>query len=136
MDQKSSFSYKNTNPIQQGIFCIVLVTIISIICLVCRIKSIQSWNMILSPIFLFCFYNPIIGVFKQKMFQYAAISTIVLVILAFFIYLAGSFVSELSYAKVEELHKITALVFLFYFLLYTISIVFRAVLYLLNEVDK
>jgi len=136
MFQNSSFSFKDTHPIQQGLFCVALVTLISLFCLLFRIRSMQAWNVILSPVFLFCSYNPIIGIFRQKLFQYTAISILVLIGLSFYIYVAGNLVSDFSFKQSNELHLIAALAFVFYFLLFTISIVFRAVLYLLNEVDK
>ncbi len=136
MFKRIVINYKNINPIQQGLFCAFLVTIIALCCSIFQVKSMQAWDMILSPIFIFCCYNSIIGAFVQKPIQYTIISIFVLFILSFYIYILGNFVSNFSYQESQELHLIVALVFVFYVLLYLLCIVFRIILYLLHEADK
>lgn len=127
---------KDVHPIQQGLFSMALVSLIAFICYILQIKSMLAWSMILSPVFLFSCYNPIIGAFKEKPLPYTAVSILVLLIISFYIYLLGNLVSDFSYQKTPELHLIAALVFIFYFLLSTLCIVFRVILYLLHEADR
>lgn len=130
------FNFKTFNPIKQGIASLILISIIAIICLVFAVKSMYVWSMLLAPIFMFSSYNPIIGVFKQKPIQYTITSVIVLVILASYILIAGNFISDFKYQQTQELHLIASLIFVFYFLLSTVCVIFRIILYLLHEVDK
>ncbi len=130
------FDFKTLNPITQGIFYIVLISIIAIFCFIFSITSMYSWSMILAPIFLFICSNPIIGAFKQKPLQYTSLSIIVLITLATYIYITGNFISDFKYQQTQELQLIATLVFIFYILLSTLCVIFRTVLYLLNEADK
>ena len=136
MFKKSNFNYQKLNPLRQGIFTLLLITLVSVICLVVGQKNIQAWNMILSPIFLFCFYNPIIGAFQQKLLQYVGISILVFIFLLFYIYISGNFVSDFSYQQTDELHTITALVILFYFMFNLLCLLFRGILFMLKEIDN
>lgn len=130
------FNFKTLNPIKQGVFSIILISIIAVFCLIFGIKSMYAWSMIMAPIFMFSCYNPIIGVFKQKPIQYTLISVIVLIALSAFVLYTGNFISDFNYKETQELHLIASLVFVFYFLLSTLCVIFRIILYLLHEADK
>lgn len=128
--------FKEIGPLQQGAFVILLITIVSLCCLLFHQKNMQAWNLILSPIFLFCFYNPIIGAFQQKLLQYFATSILTFILLAMYIYVSGNFVSDFSYKESDELHIITILVIAFYFMFNLLCLLFRGILFLLNEIDN
>ena len=136
MFKKFEFNHQKLSPLRQGAFTLLLITIVSIFCLVTGQKSVLAWNMIFSPIFLFCFYNPIIGAFQQKLLQYIGISVIVFILLSGYIYFSGNFVSDLSYRQTNELHTITILVVLFYFLFTLLCLLFRGILFILKEIDN
>lgn len=130
------FDYKNLSPFQQGIMSALLVTLISIVCLVFHQNSMQVWNMLLTPILLFCFYNPVLGVFQQKPLQYFGFSLLVFISIAAYIYISGNFISTFPYKQTVELHLFTALIVVFYMLLYLLTMVFRGILYLLKSIDE
>jgi phosphatidylserine synthase len=104
-------------------------------CLLLNHKSIMAWNMVLSPIFLFCAYNPIIGVFHTNWWRYTYTSFLVLILVALYIYISGNFISEYSYRNTQELQRLSVLVFIFYFLLNLLCVVFKAILDLLEHID-
>ena len=134
--KKSLPDFKKIGPFQQGAFVILLITFVSIGCLVFHQKSMFAWDLILSPIFLFCFYNPIIGAFQQKLLQYIGFSLLTFVLLIMYIYISGNFVSDLSYKETGELHFITVLVITFYFMFNMLCLLFRGILYMLEEIDN
>lgn len=134
--KKSLPDFKKIGPFQQGAFVMLLITIVSLGCLLFHQKSMLAWNLILSPIFLFCFYNPIIGAFQQKMLQYFAASILTFILLAMYIYISGNFVSDFSYRQSDELHIITVLVVTFYFMFNLLCLLFRGILFMLNEIDN
>ncbi len=134
--KKSLPDFKNISPFQQGAFILVLVTILSLGCLLFRQKNMVAWNLVLSPVFLFCFYNPIIGAFQQKLLQYSASSILTFILLNMYIYISGNFVSDFSYRDSDELHFITILVITFYFMFNMLCLLFRGILYMLDEVDN
>lgn len=136
MTKKLHLDIKNIPPLQQGVFILLLVSAFSIGCLVFGFKGVQAWNLILSPLFLYCFYNPVIGAFHQKPLQYAGESALIFCLLGGFIYVSGSFISDFSYGMTVELHWMTALVILFYILLSFLSQIFRGILYLLEQIDQ
>ena len=136
MFKKSEFNYQKLTPIRQGFFTLILITVVSLVCLVIGQKSVLAWNLIFSPIFLFCFYNPIIGAFQQKLLQYIGTSIVVFILLSAYIYFSGNFVSDFSYRQTDELHTITVLVVLFYFLFTILCLLFRGILFLLQEIDN
>ncbi len=127
---------KNINPVQQGLFIVLMITLASLSCLVLNQKSMTAWNLIISPILLFCFYNPVIGIFQQKLLQYAVSSFFILLTIAVFTYISGNFVSDFSFQQSGELHYIAGLIILFYVLLYFLCLVFKGILSLLNEIDN
>jgi len=127
---------KDTTPIQQGLFSVAFITVISLCCLLFGVRSMLSWSMIMSPFILFCCYNPIFGIFKQKPIPYFCVSVIILIILAMYVFLSGNFVSDFSYKETQELHLIAALITVFYVMLNMLCIVFRVILHLLVEADK
>ncbi|MDB5226476.1 MAG: hypothetical protein JWN78_669 [Bacteroidota bacterium] len=92
--------------------------------------------MILSPIFFFIFYNPIIGVFQQKLLQYFTLSMIAFFSLVTYIYISGNFVSGSSFMQLEELHWMTKAVAIFYFMLNLICLLFRGIIYMLEQLDE
>jgi hypothetical protein len=133
--RKSYLDIESINPLYQGFFTVLLVSCCALYCFIFNHTSMQAWNMVLSPIFLFCSYNPIIGVFHKNWWRYTLYSFLVLLGVSFYIYISGNFISVCSYGNTEELQRLTALVFIFYFLLNLISIVFKAILYLLKHID-
>lgn len=80
---------KNTGPLQQGVFIMLLITALSLGCLLFRPQGMFAWNLISSPLLLFCFYNPIIGAFRQKPLRYFGISALVFILLGMYIYISG-----------------------------------------------
>ncbi len=127
---------KNINPVQQGLFIVLMITLASLSCLVLNQKSMTAWNLIISPILLYCFYNPVIGIFQQKLLQYAVSSFFILLTIAVFTCISGNIVSDFSFKQVSELHYIAGLILLFYVLLYFLCLVFKGILSLLNEIDN
>ena len=127
---------KNINPVQQGLFIVLMITLASLSCLVLNQKSMTAWNLIISPILLFCSYNPVIGIFQQKLLQYAVSSFFILLTIAVFTCISGNIVSDFSFKQVSELHYIAGLILLFYVLLYFLCLVFKGILSLLNEIDS
>ena len=87
-------------------------------------------------LFLFCFYNPVIGAFQQKLLQYTGFSVLTFILLSMYIYISGNFVSDFSYSKSDELHIMTVLVVLFYLLLNLLCLLFRGILYMLEQIDN
>ncbi len=130
------FDYKNLSPFQQGMLSALLVTFISLFCLVFHQNSMQAWDMLLTPILLLCFYNPILGAFQQKPLQYFGISVLVFISIAAYIYISGNFVSTISYKQSGELHLFAVLIVVFYFLLNLLTLLFRGILYLLKHIDE
>ena len=128
--------FKKTNPLQQGIVIMLLITLMTLVCWLFQLKSMFAWNLILSPLFLFCFYNPVIGAFQQKLLQYTGLSVLTFILLAMYIYISGNFVSDFSYRQSDELHIMTALVVLFYLLLNLLCLLFRGILYMLEQIDN
>lgn len=127
---------KNLTPFQQGVIIILLVTVISLLCLLFGQKSMQAWNMIIAPLFLFCVYNPILGAFQQKLLHYTGASVLAFIIISIYIYISGNFVSEFSFKQSGELHLIFILAVLFFFLLNLLCLLFRGILYLLEQIDN
>lgn len=136
MIQYLKFDYKNLNPFQQGIFAALLVTFIALFCLIFHQNSMQAWDMLLTPILLFCFYNPILGAFQQKPLRYFGLSVFVFISIAVYIYLTGNFISSFSYQQTGELHLFAVLIVVFYFLLNLLTLLFRGILYLLKHIDE
>ncbi len=128
--------FKKTNPLQQGIVIMLLITLMTLVCWLFQLTSMFAWNLILSPLFLFCFYNPVIGAFQQKLLQYTGFSVLTFILLAMYIYISGNFVSDFSYRQSDELHIMTALVVLFYLLLNLLCLLFRGILYMLEQIDN
>ena len=128
--------FKKTSPLQQGIVIMLLITLMTLVCWLFQLKSMFAWNLILSPLFLFCFYNPVIGAFQQKLLQYTGFSVLTFILLAMYIYISGNFVSDFSYRQSDELHIMTALVVLFYLLLNLLCLLFRGILYMLEQIDN
>lgn len=128
--------FKKTSPLQQGIVIMLLITLLTLGCMLFQLKSMLAWNLILSPLFLFCFYNPIIGAFQQKLLQYTGFSILTFILLAMYIYISGNFVSDFSYRQSDELHIMTLLVVLFYILLNFLCLLFRGILYMLEQIDN
>ena len=128
--------FKKTNPLQQGIVIMLLITLMTLVCWLFQLKSMFAWNLILSPLFLFCFYNPVIGAFQQKLLQYTGFSVLTFILLAMYIYISGNFVSDFSYRQSDELHIMTALVVLFYLLLNLLCLLFRGISYMLEQIDN
>jgi len=128
--------FRNISPVKQGTLIIVLITALSLGCLITRQNSMLAWNLISSPIFLFCFYNPILGSFHQKPLQYLGLSTAVFFVLLMYIYISGNFVSVHSYQQSQELHAMTLLTVLFYFMFQLICVLFKGILYMLEEIDR
>lgn len=114
----------------------MLITLISLGCLIFHQKTMFAWNLILSPAFLFCFYNPIIGAFHQKPLRYFGFSVLNFALVLMFIYISGNFVSDFSYKQSDELHFITALVITFFVLFNMLCLLFRGILYMLHEIDN
>jgi len=127
---------KNLSPFQQGIVILLLVTLISFLCLLFGQRSMQAWNMIVAPLFLFCFYNPILGAFQQKLLRYIGSSVLTFFFIAIYIYISGNFVSDFSFRQSGELHLIFILVVLFFFLLNLLCLLFRGILYMLEQIDQ
>jgi hypothetical protein len=135
MIRNSFFDIRKIGPFRQGGLAMILVTIVTLFCFFFKIKTMQSWNMIFSPIFLYCCYNPILGAFREKWLPYIAYSILVFLVLAMYIYVSGNFVSDFSYRHSDELHRMTVLAVIFYFLLNLLCLMFRGVLYLLETMD-
>lgn len=135
MLKKIPFNIKNLHPLYQGIFIFILISTISISCYLLNIESIHVWNLLISPLFLYCCYNPIIGAFHQKQLQYFIISTIIFVLLGYYIYVSGNYLSTVSFNSALELQSMTALVVLFYILVQVLCLLFRGILFLIDEID-
>ncbi|MBK9328712.1 MAG: hypothetical protein IPM95_05190 [Sphingobacteriales bacterium] len=129
------FDCVNLSPFQQGMLSALLVTLISIVCLVFHQDSMLAWDMLISPILLFCFYNPVLGAFQQKPLQYFTKSTLIFISIAFYILFSGNFISVFSYKQSGELHLFTALIIIFYLLMHLLTLIFRGILYLLTQID-
>ena len=132
-----SFDIKNFGPLKQGALCMLLVTLFSLGSWILHVKSIQSWSIILSPIFIYSVYNPIIGAFREKKpWTYVAWSLLMFIVLGMYIYISGTFVSDISYRESDELHRFTALAIIFYFLVNILCLMFRGVIYMLEHMDE
>jgi hypothetical protein len=127
---------KSISPVHQGLFIVSIITLVSLFCLISGQKSMTAWNLIISPVLLFCFYNPAIGIFQQKLLQYAVTSFFILLTIAVYAYISGNFVSDISFQQSGELHYIAGLIILFYMLLYFLCLVFKSILFLLTEIDN
>lgn len=127
---------KELNPITQGIISILIISLIAIICLIFGIKSTAVWSLMFTPLLLFCVINPVIGVFYKKKISYSLLSILILIVISYYAYFIGNTISDFSYKQTQELHFIAALVFIFYFMFISISLIFRGVLHLLQEIDK
>ncbi|MFN8261723.1 MAG: hypothetical protein U0X41_12365 [Chitinophagales bacterium] len=127
---------KNTGPLQQGVFIMLLITALSLGCLLFRPQGMFAWNLISSPLLLFCFYNPIIGAFRQKPLRYFGISALVFILLGMYIYISGNFISDFNYQDSGELQMMTLLIITFFLLFNLICLLFRGILNLLHEIDR
>ncbi len=127
---------KNTGPLQQGVFVMLLITALSLGCLLFRPQGMFAWNLISSPLLLFCFYNPIIGAFRQKPLRYFGISALVFILLGMYIYISGNFISDFNYQDSGELQMMTLLIITFFLLFNLICLLFRGILNLLHEIDR
>jgi hypothetical protein len=92
--------------------------------------------MMLSPMFLFCCYNPIIGAFQPNWPRYAGLSLLTFIVLSMYIYISGNFISDVPYSDSDEMHRFTALIVIFYFLVNVLCLMFRGVLFLLEHIDE
>lgn len=127
---------KELNPITQGIISILIISLIALISLIFGIKSTAVWSLLFTPLLLYCVFNPVVGVFFKKKISYSLLSIPILIIISFYAYFVGNAISDFSYKQTQELHFIAALVFIFYFMFISISLIFRGVLHLLHEIDK
>lgn len=127
---------KNTGPLQQGVFIMLLITALSLGCLLFRPQGMFAWNLISSPLLLFCFYNPIIGAFRQKPLRYFGISALVFILLGMYIYISWNFISDFNYQDSGELQMMTLLIITFFLLFNLICLLFRGILNLLHEIDR
>ncbi len=127
---------KNTGPLQQGIIIMLLITLLSLSCLLFHQSGMFAWNLILSPVFLFCFYNPIIGAFQQKPLRYFGTSVLIFTLLTMYVYISGNFISDFMYKDSNELQMMTILVITFFLLFNLICLLFRGILNLLHEIDN
>ena len=128
--------YKQIHPVKQGILIVALISILTIICLIVHINGITAWNIIISPIFLFSFYNPIITAIQQKMLHYLFSSVLIFIFLLVCIYFAGSLVSNITFSQSYELQFILLLLILFFFLFNILCQLFKGILHLLNSIDN
>lgn len=136
MFRNISFDLRHYGPLKQGALAFALVTLVSLICIVFHLHAMQSWNMMLSPMLLFSCYNPIIGAFRPHLLKYVLLSMPVFVLLALYIFISGNFISDYAYKDSDELHLITVLIIVFYFLLNLVCLMFRGVLYMLESIDE
>lgn len=127
--------FRTFNPIKQGAFILLFITLISISCFIIGQKSMLVWTLIMLPLILFCLYNPILGLFQQKMLQYYFQSVLTFLILLMYAYISGSFISEFPYLPSRELHILTFAVIVFYLVLHISCLLFRGILFILNDID-
>jgi hypothetical protein len=128
---------KDLNPMQQALVSAALIGIFSIGCLVFGQRQIMAWNILISPVILYAFINPVMGIFIDKdRLKYVGVSFLSFIVLGFLAYLAGSLVSFLKYSETRELVLFTFLIVLFYFLSYLLSFIFKGVLGFLEDADK
>jgi hypothetical protein len=137
MAKLTFLGFKDLDPMQQAIVCAALISLLSIGCLLFGERSILAWSILISPVILYTFINPIRGIFTEKnRLRYIGISVLCFVGLGFFDYAAGSIVSEVKYSESRELILFTFLIALFYFMCYFLSFVFKGILNFLEDIDK
>ena len=88
------------------------------------------------PLILFCFYNPILALFQQKLLQYYIQSIITFIGLLMYAYISGNFISEISYSSNQELLVLTIVIIVFFVMLHIACIFIKGIINFLNEIDK
>lgn len=127
---------RNIGAIKQGVTTLIIILLITICCAIIGLKSIVMWNLIYLPLFLFCVYNPVLGGFQQNFILYLVQSVAIFILLMIFAYFLGNLIATTSYNNTPELHTMTILMVLFYFMFQLICVVFRGVIKLLHEIDE
>ncbi|MEN9449111.1 MAG: hypothetical protein RJA25_2401 [Bacteroidota bacterium] len=128
--------FRRIQPFQQGAYIIVLITIVSLACFIFGQKGLNVWTFILMPLILFCFYNPILALFQQKLLQYYIQSIITFIGLLMYAYISGNFISEISYSSNQELLVLTIVIIVFFVMLHIACIFIKGIINFLNEIDK
>lgn len=124
------------SPFKQGVFTFILINIISLICFLFTKRNSTTIGIILSPIFLYCFFNPFLGVLSKELVKYIIQSVIMFFILGFYIINIGGFVAQTKFAEIIELQSMTALIFVLYLLVNFLGLVFRGLINGLEILDK
>lgn len=136
MSDKTVQYLSNFTPLKQGLFTLILVTLISIGCFVFAKPNKTEFGLILSPMFLYCFFNPFLGALSKKIGKYILQSIAVFLGLGIYIILLGQFVTHTKFSTLEELQSITILIFVLYFLVNFLGFIFRGLLSALDFIDK
>ncbi|MFN8283752.1 MAG: hypothetical protein U0U67_11085 [Chitinophagales bacterium] len=126
----------NFSPVKQGLFTFGLVSIIALLCAVFSKPNRTEFGIILSPIFLYCFFNPFLGALSKHLGKYILQSIAVFFALGIYIVLLGCFVTHTKFSALEELQSIILLVFVLYFLVNFLGLVFRGLMAALNVIDQ
>lgn len=124
------------SPFKQGIFTFILINIISIVCLLFTKRNSTLIGIILSPIFLYCFFNPFLGVLSKNLIKYILQSVLIFFLLGFYIIIIGGFVTHTKFINIIELQSMTILVFVLYFLVNFLGLIFRGLIAGLEIMDK
>ncbi|MCB0507423.1 MAG: hypothetical protein R2739_00180 [Chitinophagales bacterium] len=136
MFKKSDFHYKNIQPLQQGIVVCTLLILIALTCFIVGKKDIIAWNFLAGPIMLYCVFNPLMGAFRENRLPYFGKSVLVFLGILTLVYVLGNAISVVSYHSNSELHIITIILFIFYFMFNFLCTVFRAALRFFEEIDN
>lgn len=135
MKDKDLQLIQSFSPIYQGIVSCILILMISFFCYILKIKEINSWGILLSPAFLFCFYNPFLGIIHTSRIKYILKSFVMLIIIWLLIILVGCWMNNTNLKSVEQLHIIILANLLFYIMLVILSFVFSGILSFLKNVN-
>ena len=137
MPKLTFLGLKDLNPPQQALVCAMLIGIFALGCIVLGLHSMQAWNFLTAPVILFTIMNPIMGIFSEKnRWAYIGWSVRCFIGLALFSYAAGSLVSTFKFSQSRELILFAFLIFIFYFMIYSLTFIFKGVLGFLEDLDK
>ena len=131
INKTSSFS-----PFKQGLFTFVLVNIIALACFFFTNRNTTTIGIILSPIFLYCFFNPFLGVLSKQLVKYILQSVVIFFLLGFYIIEIGSFITHTKFVNIIELQSMTILIFVLYLLVNFLGLIFRGIINGLEILDK
>lgn len=137
MPKLTFLGLKDLQPPQQALVSAALIGLFAIACLLAGVRDMLAWNILIAPVILYAFMNPVMSIFvRTRQLRYVGISILCYFGLGAFAYAAGSLVSTTAYSAAPELLLMTILVVLFYFLSYLLAFLFKGVLAMLEEVDN